>query len=429
MLSQYFGNQGTEFSEADAITAVQFDRTGEYLATGDKGGNVTLYKGEDVASEEEDSAGKRKTRYNFFAGFKSHESEFDYLKSLEIEEKINQIKWCRPSNNAQFLLSTNDKTIKLWKIREKKVREMAIMEHPSSTETIPFPKLPAASHSVVATTERRVFSNAHAYHINSISLNSDGETFLSADDLRLNWWNLEINDRSFNIVDMKPTNMEELTEVITSAQFHPHHCHVLMYSTSRGTIKLGDTRQRALCDHGSKVVEDPAATSQTNFFAEIIASISDVQFAQDGRHIIARDYLTLKVWDINMESRPIQTINVHDHLRGRLCELYESDCIFDKFEVAVSPDGRSFATGSYSNMFNVHNRAPKNDVTIELAKNADVVDASAAKRSVAQTKSPSRKRNQQDALDFSKKVLHVHWHPTQNMIAVAGMNNLYLYDL
>lgn len=37
--------------------------------------------------------------------------------------------------------------------------------------------------------------------------------FLSADDLRINLWNLEITDQSFNIVDIKPTNMEDLTEV------------------------------------------------------------------------------------------------------------------------------------------------------------------------------------------------------------------------
>lgn len=40
---------------------------------------------------------------------------------------------------------------------------------------------------------------------------SDGETFISADDLRINLWNLEISNQSFNIVDVKPTNMEDLT--------------------------------------------------------------------------------------------------------------------------------------------------------------------------------------------------------------------------
>ena len=47
---------------------------------------------------------------------------------------------------------------------------------------------------------RRKFRNAHVYHINSISVNSDQETFLSADDLRINLWHLEVNDKSFSIL-------------------------------------------------------------------------------------------------------------------------------------------------------------------------------------------------------------------------------------
>lgn len=44
------------------------------------------------------------------------------MKSLEIEEKINQIRWLKRKNASQFLLSTNDKTVKLWKISEKTKR-------------------------------------------------------------------------------------------------------------------------------------------------------------------------------------------------------------------------------------------------------------------------------------------------------------------
>lgn len=82
--------------------------------------------------------------------------------------------------------------------------------------------------------------------------------------------------------------------------------------------------------------EDPTTRS---FFSEIISSISDVKFSHDGRYILSRDYLSLKLWDINMESRPLKTIQIHDHLRGKLCDLYENDCIFDKFECMFSGDG------------------------------------------------------------------------------------------
>ena len=41
-----------------------------------------------------------------------------------------------------------------------------------------------------------------------------------------------------------------------------------------------------------------------------------------------------------MEGRPLKVIPIHDHLRGKLCDLYENDCIFDKFECTWSGDDK-----------------------------------------------------------------------------------------
>jgi len=46
--------------------------------------------------------------------------------------------------------------------------------------------------------------------------------------------------------------MEELTEVITSSEFHPIHCNLFMYSSSKSNIKLADMRDAALCDRHAK---------------------------------------------------------------------------------------------------------------------------------------------------------------------------------
>ncbi|KAJ8794018.1 hypothetical protein J1605_003428 [Eschrichtius robustus] len=135
-----------------------------------------------------------------------------------------------------------------------------------------------------------------------------------------------------HIVDIKPANMEELTEVITAAEFHPHQCNVLVYSSSKGTIRLCDMRSSALCDRHSKFFEEPEDPSSRSFFSEIISSVSDVKFSHSGRYMMTRDYLSVKVWDLNMESRPVETHQVHEYLRSKLCSLYENDCIFDKFE-------------------------------------------------------------------------------------------------
>ncbi|XP_022853719.1 serine/threonine protein phosphatase 2A 55 kDa regulatory subunit B beta isoform-like [Olea europaea var. sylvestris] len=356
--SQVFGERtaGEEVQEVDIISAIEFDKTGDHLATGDRGGRVVLFERTDMKEhgrnrrdlERTDYPGSRHPEFRYKTEFQSHEPEFDYLKSLEIEEKINKIRWCQTANSALFLLSTNDKTIKYWKVQEKKVKKISEMNvdpskvagngsvanasvSPSPNHNLanggfvdqsdnclskdasfPAPAISSLRLPVVTSNEtslvarcRRVYAHAHDYHINSISTNSDGETFISADDLRINLWNLEISNQSFNIVDVKPTNMEDLTEVITSAEFHPTHCNTLAYSSSKGSIRLIDLRQSALCDLHSKIFEEQEAPGSRSFFTEIIASISDIKFARDGRHILSRDYMTLKLWDVNMDSGPV----------------------------------------------------------------------------------------------------------------------------
>lgn len=96
----------------------------------------------------------------------------------------------------------------------------------------------------------------------------------------------------------------------------------------------------------SAVFEEEEDPSNKSFFSEIISSVSDVKFSKDGRYLLSRDYLNLRIWDINMENKPVQTINVHDHLRSKLCDLYENDCIFDKFECTWSGDGRCVRSGA-----------------------------------------------------------------------------------
>lgn len=63
---------------------------------------------------------------------------------------------------------------------------------------------------------------------------------------------MKADDRLTDILDIKPVNMEELTEVITAAEFHPSSCNLFCYSSSKGTVKLADMRDSALCDRHAK---------------------------------------------------------------------------------------------------------------------------------------------------------------------------------
>ena len=103
--AQCFGDKGDidDIPKADIISTVEFDPTGDYLATGDKGGRVVMFE----RANSSNGGSKQGCEYRFHTEFQSHEPEFDYLKSLEIEEKINQICWCKRQNAAHMLLSTN----------------------------------------------------------------------------------------------------------------------------------------------------------------------------------------------------------------------------------------------------------------------------------------------------------------------------------
>ncbi|XP_047311056.1 serine/threonine protein phosphatase 2A 55 kDa regulatory subunit B beta isoform-like [Impatiens glandulifera] len=497
--SQVFGERtaGEEVQEVDIISAIEFDKSGNHLATGDRGGRVVLFERTDAKDhggnrrdlEMMDSPVSRHPEFRYKTEFQSHEPEFDYLKSLEIEEKINKIRWCQTANGSVFLLSTNDKTIKFWKVQEKKVKKISEMNvDPSTTvgnsnvasssissapkphlanggcidksynnlssdSSIPQGGVPSLRLPVVTSYDtslvarcRRVYAHAHDYHINSISNNSDGETFISADDLRINLWNLEISNQSFNIVDVKPTNMEDLTEVITSAEFHPTHCNMLAYSSSKGSIRLIDLRQSALCDTHSKLFEEHEVPGTRSFFTEIIASISDIKFSNGGRHILSRDYMTLKLWDINMDAGPVATFQVHEYLRPKLCDLYENDSIFDKFECCLSGDGLRVASGSYSNLFRVFGSTTGSSeaTTLEASKNpmrrqTQPAPPSRPTRSISSLTRVVRRggagggvENQGvdangNSFDFATKLLHMAWHPTENSIACAAANSLYIY--
>lgn len=484
--SQCFGDKGDveNITEADIILTVEFDHQGDFLATGDKGGRVVLF-------ERNLSKKKRSCEYKFFTEFQSHDAEFDYLKSLEIEEKINKIRWLRSYNNLLYLLSTNDKTIKLWKVAERQVKLVAENNLNGGTSLGPkavdvtslrLPRMTLHDKLILAQ-PKKIYLNAHAYHINSISVNLDQETYLSSDDLRINLWNLGIADQLFNIVDIKPTNMEELTEVITLAEFHPQHCNLFMYASLKGTIKLSDMRLNLLCDAHAKIFEEYLDPAAHNFFTEITSSISDVKFSQDGRYIVSRDYMTVKLWDLAMELKPVKIINVHEHLRDRLCDTYENDAIFDKFEVQFSGDNRSIMTGSYNNNFMIYpnavgeskEKATRLNFAAKGRHDADDLDDDDVESPPADSEMYPQSPNSQidqdddqeeiilqadksafkskkhdsggsvrrrmisgvghgagagdfDNIDFKKSILHLSWHPRENSVAIAATNNLYIFS-
>jgi len=102
----------SNISKSDILSAIAFDKTGNYLAVGDHGGRVIVFKYIDLKNS-------RYFDYRYFTEIQSHEPEFDHLKSIELDEKINSIEFINNNSSSLRMLTTNDRVIKLWKFDYK----------------------------------------------------------------------------------------------------------------------------------------------------------------------------------------------------------------------------------------------------------------------------------------------------------------------
>ena len=167
-------------------------------------------------------------------------------------------------------------------------------------------------------------------------------------------------------------------------------------------------------------------------------------------------------------------------MRDRLCDTYENDAIFDKFEVQFSGDSKSVMTGSYNNSFMIYPNIVNGGSEIKTKMNRrkeDVFDEDdddedndvespglptdaypqspssqmgdeeqeeiilqadkSAFKSKKMGNSGTRRRlmsgvgsggNDFDNIDFKKSILHLSWHPREDSVAIAATNNLYIFS-
>jgi len=408
--SQVFGDKTTseQIQDEDIITSLEYDPTGKFISLGDRAGRLIIF---DAAEGNK----KGQVEYQYLTELQSHIKEFDYLKSAEIEERINQIQWMRPQGQNLYILTTNDKTVKAWKISEKKMKKANFLN--KNEKDLKFPQMQVSETGLMPTLLRS-YPHLHSYHINSLSVCSNGENFLSGDDLRINVWTLDSTNEAYNVVDLKPDNLDEISEVITSAKFHPINNNLFLYSTSRGVVKVGDLRKGANCESTAQTLEVKESSASKNFFTDIIISICDACFSANGKYVFARDFCTVKVWDIANTSKPVANIPIYDPIKTKLCELYENECIFDKFSIASGPDSNQVLTGMFNSNFHIIDVKRDINTQFELSFNKKTISKTIPKKCT-------------DVLgsnyDYARKLLRVAYHPKEHMVALACLNCLFFY--
>lgn len=169
---------------------------------------------------------------------------------------------------------------------------------------------------------------------------------------------------------------------------------------------------------------DFPGTEEHDSYSALARNIMDVQFSPDGAFIFSRDYLSAKVWDVRKPGTPLHRIPIQEHLSAHLEDMFETECIFDKFRISPCWDGRRFATGTYDDQLLVVDAVAGTEQRLDL--NTLAPSASVRRLSAAGTawSPPARPVSM---TDFTKKLLHYTWHPSLDVLAVAGLSSLSLF--
>lgn len=138
-----------------------------------------------------------------------------------------------------------------------------------------------------------------------------------------------------------------------------------------------------------------------------------------------RDYLSVKLWDIRNNSKHVKSIQVTDYVEKKLCDLYENESVFDKFEVNASPCGNYLLTGAYNGNAHVIDIEATNNSTLEAAFGNKRGKTASKQREYKGKKLPSLGEG---APDLKKKSLLNAWHPSENIIAAANHNCIFIYN-
>lgn len=85
-------------------------------------------------------------------------------------------------------------------------------------------------------------------------------------------------------------------------------------------------------------------------------------------------------------------------------------------------------TGAYNSFFRMFDRETGRGVTLEAWRESSKPRAVLRTRRVYTGGRRRRGDVGVDSLDFTKKILHMAWHPAENIIAIAATNNLYIFQ-
>ncbi|RNF25189.1 hypothetical protein TcG_00191 [Trypanosoma cruzi] len=291
-------------------------------------------------------------------GHQAYVREMDCLTSVTISQAVKSVCFLTTQDSPHTVsyLTANERDIKLFRVQREgftPFHAFPSMEAVVGRRHIQaryFP--PFSPPSIILPV--RVFSGCHLNVIQDLCVCPDVHSFLSADDLQVFLWNLESCELSKGmcVTDCRPLSgrMDEVEELVTSIAFSPTHSSIFLVSRSSGFLGIGDLRQSisgSQCQYTTSIrVTEDAAFPIPEQYSDILCSISGAKFLGP-QHVVTRDYLSLKLWDLRRPDAPCSVAHVMSYVSPYLDVLYENDAIFDRFPIAVDHVSGTVVTGLY----------------------------------------------------------------------------------
>jgi serine/threonine-protein phosphatase 2A regulatory subunit B len=123
-------------------------------------------------------------------------------------------------------------------------------------------------------------------------------------------WDIERADRPYIVCDMGRGLRVEDCEEINCCQMHPQQDSIFLYGMSKGSLKLGDLRVASKVESNSLTYRS-TSSKQRNILLDAVSSISSATFSKNGKYLVSRDCLTVKIWDVANPNKPLNSIYIH----------------------------------------------------------------------------------------------------------------------
>ncbi|EPY19062.1 protein phosphatase 2 (formerly 2A), regulatory subunit B [Strigomonas culicis] len=368
-----FRQNPTEYISAIATS-------GDYVAIGERTGRVSVMRRKPIsaaqrhamAAMEQNEEHYRATAdaalppprtqdtYDFHVSQYAYTSVIDPLNNVEVTPNVTAMSFLSQVSSVPFLLTANEKVPKLYKIFPSVRESVEPFKMVDQLEASSVGPLTAPSRgSTVAMKMVTKYALNHEYNINSLCPLSDSEQFVSADDLTMQLWCTEYPDMCIETYNLRPSGEEEAREAIRTVRNFPHEPFLLFVATSAGNVRVIDMRQSLKWINQAPQIFFNPPREADGTFDHVTHSLCDCALSPCSRYIAGRDFMTVCLWDVRSATggsatmaassprrkrdsflpdsnsfQPVRVWELHPHLRDDFETLYQSDLLFERFDIA-----------------------------------------------------------------------------------------------